>query len=557
MSSTSDNYVAYAIFTGMFTYGICLLASCNSYEMFVKWTNPAMSQFADSGKLSRIWLFLIRFAILGAPIYFYINSQAGTIGDGYGRNPALAASLAVAQLVYFLNYVHNVYFYVNQSSIKDIKWASTSKAQYTENWFITYSKGMYAVNALGFMAFLIFDPIYMFTSNGWHTDLASSLLLASSIMLAVATLMVFSVFNLDKHVKAVNVIMHALRAKKQNPTLNLSDDYELRNVTPLGRLLHEKAIELDAGEIVSDSNNTSNYEYISGAVIDTNSHTGTLLKKTMDHFGETGVAIRQLDNKVYGMKATDAAVADSYMNYSMGNILKLPTIIPTSKRMYQKLSTYYKHSAERGDKIEETEGDKLLNPTLFRDQAAPGNDSKGAFDHGYVTVALNYDKIGAGYFCVVQDIWGVTSGIGFFFNLTGAIVMAYVLLKLAYYIYFISDTKYGIIIWLITTWLPAHFTMDSPAMFWDCHLQAHLVGWGAMTLANAVVSSSQFSYVYSNTVWNNTAISDTVCFGSCTDLDDAFTYYTLSMFGFIVTILVLVSVFLITLAKCEVLGYAQ
>lgn len=556
MSSNSYDYVAYTIYIGITTYVLCVLASCNTYELFNEFWNPKQSHKLDSGATSRLALLFFRFALLGAPIYFYIYAGTEIFGDGNGRNPALATSLAIAQIIFFLNYVHNVYFYAHRKEIHKVTWNPVHNSNgdiidHDRDWFISWSKAMYAVNALGFMSFVILDPIYLFTSDGWHTDLASTLLLTGSIILAVSTLMVFAVFNLNEHKKTMQSLRYLLQRGKECDTkreLNYDHNHELLNVTPLGKLLHEKGVELNPNDALSTSV-IPEYRLLGGIQVDINSRDGKLLNKAAAHFNDDRVAIRQLDNRIYGMKAEDAVVADEYMNTSMGGILKLPTIVSTTKRLYGKLSKYNRHMVD-GRGVEESAGDTLLNPKLLPSSSEKANDD--TFDHGYVTATLNYDAIGAGYFPYTQDVWGLTSGIGFYFNLTGAIVMIYTILKLGYYIYFISDTKYGIIIWLVTTWLPLHATMESPAMFWDAHLQAHLVGWFAITIANAVTPSTQFTYIYSNDVWNNTEISDTICFGSCTDLDDSYTYYTIAMFAFIVSILVFFSIFVVTLAKCGV-----
>lgn len=552
------DYIGYTICEVIWTAAITIMCVCNSWHvilaMFGSKANPKDSNL--KGWIS--WIFIVSFVcLIGSPIYFFIDFGSGDFGDAAYRSVALSYALGILMAVGFANWCFKIYVYYNRDEIDLL--ATTINGVFKENSSLDKASwALYFINALAFLALLVGSIVFVYTTpGGIHTGDSINMLLASMILIGCNTLSVVSTNGHTKDKETMDKLESA-KVKTELSEKNLPSGFEFGETFSVAAcLLHENGKVMNTPEtmmkISKFKDNKGEVLSANGEVLQKNTLLGAYMHECRQKINDqtSPFALRVFDGKVYVLKAPDALMFDNYIVKSMDNIIKLPTSYPVGNRLINIYKRPRGTKVYRGDYVldpraaplpEEEKGRRGSTSSYASSVSASSEDDEVKFHNGnsdvkfgVVTMVLDVDKILSGFFVFYEDVAGICDGVAIHCNFSRTMVIPFALYWLVFSIVFMDDTLYGIITWCIT-FLPALVgaIYGTFSQFWDLFIHTFIIGWGGITLVK--ISGATTTYVYSNTVWNNTDITTTVCSDvSCTNWDQSTTVYWMSLIMMIVT----------------------
>lgn len=455
-----------------------------------------------------IGIFLVDLVCHCAPIYLYISAGSGEIGDIEYRFTKIIYALGIFTVIGVCNFGYKAYFYAN------IGWFR--RAELIDNWEESKMKithqVLFTVHALAFWAIIVGCLCALFLPGGWRSDIPSVMLFVAGILILVTSLLSFINRSSEIHHEGLEAINRARLDE------NFGKEGKMFSVTPTTHILSTKALDLtDAtNHLKSELPNKEEIVMLGEVPINKNTVAGQLLIYTSNHFKTPNVVLRTFKGKNYGLLAEDAIELDNNFNQTAGgHLFKVGTIIPTARRVLQKISPYvqdYKRPVT----------DRLLDPVEL-------NPENKARKTGYVALTRDFDLMKHGFFAFTEDVWSVAYGLGIHVNFTPEMVIPYVLFMNCMHVYFLYDTMYGNMAWAATTLVPYLIAEKGTySQFWDMHIKCFLVGWGLIALTRAVMAPSANTFIYDNDVWNNTLYYPGMCQASCDSLDESTYFYVMT-----------------------------
>jgi hypothetical protein len=538
------NYVAYTIIVGLITVGISVASSCNIYNLITSEIGPRQDTGLDY-KSSWGWyglLFLFSFSALMGPLYIYIDSGSGTYGDASSRSSALIAALAIFMFVGYLNWVYKVYVFVNREvylnfaslvapmTKTDTGHGSNGRNIDTAHWVLL------SFNGVAFVAILVGTLVYLFASPfGWHNDASSMMLLVSAILIALTFFMVFLSTGIKEDKNSVNKLQNFSEEELINET-----------VTATGVLIKQHAVKVSDPKAIQQINNyrkaVGQVAGLDGDPMPKNSFLGGLISYARTTLNDevSPLGIRRLDDHIWVMPAHIASVVDHAVNESAGDVIELPPMSATGNHVVELVHQNDLKYKKRYNT------DKILapyyNPAAVNRTSDANPLKAGSYKPQFLRVTLirDLDLIGAGYFLFLEDVWGICDGIAIHVKFSKTIVVPFVSYLFSFYIFFVGNTMYGIIAWLVTVFPALVGALGGTfSQFWDLFIHTFVIGWSVITMVKLALPG-QPTYLYSNDVWNNTHIVETICGSTCSSLDGSTTYYWSSIITILLSIIMFI-----------------
>lgn len=459
-------------------------------------------------------IFLMDLVCLCAPVYLYINSGSGEFGDAEYRTAKIVYAVIIFTVCGILNFGYKAYFYAKLNDFREMKNIDT-----WERGTVKYThQVLFSLHAILFWAVMVGCICAIWLPGGWRDDVPSNVIFVAALLIILNSLLSFVNRSTDVHRKGIELINHEK---------NFAEEESLWAVTPTAKILTSKAVKLDANKLKSELPDKDDMTMLGDTPINKNTVEGQLLIQASDHFGTPHVVMRKYEGDYFGLRAEDAVIVDNDFNQSVGgNMFKVGTVIPTAKRVIQRVSPY----AEDGKPIT----DVLLDPVA--DETAVKNGTRNS----YVALVRNLDLMKYGFFAFTEDVWSVAYGIGVHVNFTKDIVYPYVLFMNWMHVYFLFDTMYGNMAWCATTFVPLVIARRGTfSQFWDMHTKCFIVGWGLIALtrpAMLALNPSADTFIYDNNVWNNTLYYPGLCTTGCDDLTESVYLYVVSVLTIVVAI---------------------
>lgn len=531
------NQIAYTFFIGLWTSGFAVLSRCDAYKLMMDGLNDE-KVVMSTNVFYKVLMFLISFVCLFSNLYLWIEFGQMVFSDSGYRYAAVSTMTGIASLLCLFNWMYLVYVYYNQEIFSDetnyLKPTEKKDASVLDNNLYDVHVGLYFINALGFLAFIICPIIYLFVvPNGAHWDDASVFLLVSMIAMGCTSFFVFMGTSAKDDKRTIDLLEDAAL----KPGENFPSNFRVHEtITATGLKLFQHGVKLNDTSLLTKLNNSKEEKgYVLGANgenIKRNTTLGILLSHAREKMNDstTPLAIRKLNGTFYALPSSKALEADHNFIANLNYSVEIPKTFPVGKRSLKVDPNYLNSELTKKSTLV---GDRLLDPKKLPKQS---NDSKMP----YVSIIRNYDEIGTGYFAFTEDVYGLTTGIGLHCNLSYTLVIPFVLFWYPFYIYFLTDTMYGSIAWLITVFLPFAWSFNGTfSHFWDIFLNHFMIGWGAIAMTKLVVPDGDFTYIYSESVWDNIDTAGGVCITTCTSWDECTIYYYTSLISLIFSLAML------------------
>ena len=465
-------------------------------------------------------IFLIDLVCHCAPVYLYIESGSGTMGEEQYRTAKIVYALAIFTAAGFINFCYKIYFLAKIEKFKSLK-----EENFDTGLMKRGHQVMFTLHAMFFWAIVIGCMCAVMLPGGWRSDIPSNCIMVAGILILLISLLSFTNRTAEVHIQGIQKVWDSQNDK------NFDYDETVLSVTPTTHIITTRALKLDPfTELLKDIPEKEEIVMLGDIPINKNSMEGRALIKTSDHFKTHHVSIRRIGGVNYGMKAEDAVIVDNDVNNSLGgSAFKVGTIVPTSQRVLHRISPYLQDI----DGVTRPVTDRLLDPLEL-------NFANRQKKTGYVALVKNFDLLKHGFFAFTEDVWSVSYGLGIHINFTKDFIYPYILFMNYMHVYFLYDTLYGNIAWAVTTFVPFIIAKRGTfSQFWDMHVKCFIVGWGLIALTKPVMEGynpSIDTFIYDVDVWNNTDYSPGLCPSGCVDLNDSVYLYVMGVVVLVMSI---------------------
>lgn len=231
-----------------------------------------------------------------------------------------------------------------------------------------------------------------------------------------------------------------------------------------------------------------------------------------NHISPSNFRVRSLNGKYYLLNPNVAAKID----YMIGN----DPLIQKSLIGYNlKLGTKNEGESQRSDTFPENEFffiDAMSSPLL-----------------------TDYNNLAQGLTFFTHDVCGYGTGIGTYVNFSNSMIIPFIFFMLPFYIYFLMNTNYGVMIWIVSVLTAFYPSLHGKfGQFWELFLYSFIYSWiTVIGIHQWVPESDNYIYNFYN-FQNSDSILNVSVNGS--NIDEGFVYYsgttiafTLALFGFI------------------------
>ncbi len=267
---------------------------------------------------------------------------------------------------------------------------------------------------------------------------------------------------------------------------------------------------IDKTKLSSRPNDLSTYSTIPSKQIPENHELSVILTESISairntpdtHVKTDDFAVRKVNNNIYAVAKQDAAHLDHMM---FGDRKSTSFQAKAEKRVPGQSS-----KIETFAFVENTAFDVSEHPVMF----------------------VDYDNAIPNYMIMTHRVYGFGTGVGLWMNFKQSVIIPFIFFELVMNIYFMMDTRLGIMLWIIQVWPPLFAALSGRfGQFWQLFKQQWLVSWIIM-LSMALFISQDEMFITSNSNWNVTEPFPGIIFDGDTSLDNSTSYMTAGVLTF-------------------------